>query len=209
MEAIAETIPAQNFNRHIVIIPSATKLYMSNDIPYQFRQNTDFLYLCGFQEPDSLLILENFGALPDHKSVLFVPKKDPVRELWEGSRSGIEGAVALTGVDETHNNEDIGEYLNKYLHSNKTFVAWYDHKTPSHVFFHNKYLADFVVANKKGFTENPKTLLHKLRLVKSKSEIELMKKTCDIAANAFKEVMKFSYPGVSSFENWLPVFYFI
>ena len=120
MEAIAETIPAQNFNRHIVIIPSATKLYMSNDIPYQFRQNTDFLYLCGFQEPDSLLILENFGALPDHKSVLFVPKKDPVRELWEGSRSGIEGAVALTGVDETHNNEDIGEYLNKYLHSNKT-----------------------------------------------------------------------------------------
>ena len=99
MEAIAETIPAQNFNRHIVIIPSATKLYMSNDIPYQFRQNTDFLYLCGFQEPDSLLILENFGALPDHKSVLFVPKKDPVRELCiGGSRGGREGRTPPLGV---------------------------------------------------------------------------------------------------------------
>ena len=198
MDAIANTTPAQHIHRHIVIIPSATKLYMSNDIPYQFRQNTDFLYLCGFQEPDSLLILENSGFLPDHKSVLFVPKRDPTRELWEGARSGIEGTRMLTGVDEAYNTEDLGGYLKKYLHSsNKPFIIWYDHKTPSHVLFHNKYLADFIVSNKKGFTENPKTLIHRLRLVKSKSEIKLMEKTCDVASNAFKEVMKFSKPGVS------------
>ena len=199
MNAIANTAFGQHFERHIVIIPSATKLFMSNNIPYQFRQNTDFLYLCGFQEPDSLLILESSGNLPEHRSVLFVPKKDPARELWEGPRSGIEGATVLTGVDEAYNSDYLSEYLNKYLYLNtKGFITWYEHRTPCHTQFHNKYLADFVMANKDGFTENPKSLIHKLRLVKSKSEISLMKKTCKIASSAFKDVMKFSTSGVST-----------
>ena len=199
MNAIAKTAFGQHFQRHIVIIPSATKLYMSNDIPYQFRQNTDFLYLCGFQEPDSLLILESSGNLPEHRSVLLVPERDPVTELWEGARSGTEGATILTGVDEAYSTDELSQYLNKYLHgSNITrFVSWYDHIRPTHVMFHNKYLADFVMANKDSFTENPRSLIHKLRLSKSKDEIALMKQTCKIASNAFKEVMKFSTPGVS------------
>ncbi len=49
MEEIATTHAGQQFNNHVVLIPSATKLYMTHDIPYQFRQNTDFLYFSGFQ----------------------------------------------------------------------------------------------------------------------------------------------------------------
>ncbi len=196
MEAVANSPAAQRFQKHIVVVPSATKVYMSANIPYVFRQNTDFLYLCGFQEPDSLLVLENTEKnLPDHTSVLFVPKKDPAREMWEGTRSGIEGAIKLTGVNEAYNSDDIGQYLRNFA-QHEPFIAWYDHLRPVHVGFHNQHLADFISANKGGFVESPRTLLHKQRLVKSPSEIALMGKTCNIAANAFKEVMKYSRPGV-------------
>ncbi len=161
----------------------------------------EFHYL---QEPDSLLVLEanDSQSLPTHKSILFVPKRDPAKELWEGARSGAEGAVQLTGVDEAYNTEDLYQYLNKYLHHNKAFVVWYDHRRPTHVVFHNKYLADFVTSNKYGFTENPKHLIHNIRMVKSDSEIKLMQKTCNIASEGFKEVMKFSQPGVSQFDSY-------
>ena len=46
----------------VALVPSAGKLYMAPDVPYPFRQNSDFLYLCGFQEPDSVLVLTNIGC---------------------------------------------------------------------------------------------------------------------------------------------------
>ncbi len=197
MRLVAATPVAQKLRRHLVLVPSAMKQFMTYDIPHHFRQNTDFLYLCGFQEPDSLLLLEADGTLPEHKSVLFVRAKDAAKELWEGSRSGVDGAVRLTGVDEARSIDELQQSLNKYLNDGEPFVVWYEHRTPAHVLFHNKYLADFIVANKGGFTEDPKSLLHSLRVVKSSREVALMEKTCDIAANAFNEVMKFSRPGVS------------
>ena len=63
-------------SQHIIIIPSACEQYMTYDIRYIFRQNTDFLYLSGFQEPDSVLVMiGNNSDMPDHTSILFVREK--------------------------------------------------------------------------------------------------------------------------------------
>lgn len=69
---------------------------------YRFHQSTELLYLCGFMEPDSVLLLDADGesSLPDHKAVLYVRPRDPFRELWDGPRAGTEDAVDFTGVDE-------------------------------------------------------------------------------------------------------------
>lgn len=105
---------------HTVILLSNPTYYMSNDIPYIFHQDTNFLYLCGFQEPDSILVLQSIPgkALPSHKSILFVPRRDPSRELWDGPRSGTDGAIALTGVDEAYTIEEFRHLVAK-LKGNK------------------------------------------------------------------------------------------
>lgn len=198
MEKISKTARASSNNNHIVIIPSAPKVYMSHDIPYPFRQNTDFLYLSGFMEPDSVLLLEaNADALPNHKSTLFVPKKDAQKELWEGARSGKEGAVLLTGVDDACNTEDLQQYLSQYRQSHSSYVAWYEYRKPTHLSYHMKLLSDFFKDNTYGFLESPKNLLQQLRLLKSPAERELMYQSNRIASEAIKETMKFSKPGIN------------
>ncbi|CAB0012824.1 unnamed protein product [Nesidiocoris tenuis] len=71
---------------HVVLVPSATVRYMSDKIPYVFRQNTDFLYLTGCQEPESALIMV---VRPDGSfhSLLFVRESNAHAELWEGPRT--------------------------------------------------------------------------------------------------------------------------
>lgn len=90
---------------------------MTNDIPYPFHQNQDFLYLTGIMEPDSALVMYGSGK-PD-QVVLFVPRRDPARELWDGPRSGKDGAAALTGLERVHSTEELGVVL-KSLKGKKT-----------------------------------------------------------------------------------------
>lgn len=94
---------------HIVIVLSHPVRYMTNDIPYPFHQNQDFLYLTGIQEPDSALVM--FGSGRPDQAVLFVPRRDPARELWDGPRSGRDGAAALTGLERVHCTEELGVVL--------------------------------------------------------------------------------------------------
>ena len=62
--------------QHVVIIPSGCEQYMTYDIRYVFRQNTEFLYLTGFQEPDSVLVMIGTKSdMPNHTSILFVREK--------------------------------------------------------------------------------------------------------------------------------------
>ena len=185
---------------HIVIIPSASKVFMTHDIPYQFRQHTDFLYLSGFQEPDSILILESSStdSLSNHRSTLFVPRKDARKELWEGPRSGASGAIELTGIEHAYNSDELPDYLNCYLKDHRGFVTWYDYQKPAQLDFHMNQMRFFLreASIRPGMLENPRKLIQSLRVIKSPSEIALMQKSCDIASRAFREVMRYSHPQV-------------
>ena len=183
--------------RHIVIIPSATKQYMTEDIPYPFRQNSNFVYLCGFQEPNSILVLESGEAWPSHMATLFVPKKDPHKELWEGARSGMEGATELTGVENAYNIEDLERYLQTYEKADQTGVVWYNYQNPSHREPHVKCVETFVKKHQTGSVQNPNILIQLLRVLKSPAEAALMQQSCDISSEAYKKVMAYSHPGVS------------
>ena len=79
----------------IAIVPSASIRYRNRDTEYPFRQDSDFYYLTGFEEPDSVLVLAP-GAEPG-ATVLFCPERDPAREQWTGERLGPERAAASAG----------------------------------------------------------------------------------------------------------------
>lgn len=115
MSLIHKETQGQSGTDQTVVLLSNPTYYMSNDIPYTFHQDNNFLYLCGFQEPDSILVLQSLPGkqLPAHKAMLFVPRRDPSRELWDGPRSGTDGAIALTGVDEAYTLEEFQHLVPK------------------------------------------------------------------------------------------------
>lgn len=71
----------------VILVPSSPIHYMTEKIPYVFRQNTDFRYLTGCLEPDSalLIVIESENKF---RSTLFLREKNNHSELWEGPRTG-------------------------------------------------------------------------------------------------------------------------
>ncbi|XP_007502625.1 xaa-Pro aminopeptidase 3 isoform X4 [Monodelphis domestica] len=174
-----------------VILLSNPTFYMSNDIPYTFHQDNNFLYLCGFQEPDSILVLQSLPdkELPAHKAVLFVPRRDPSRELWDGPRSGADGAVALTGVDEAFPLEEFKHLLPKL--TAETSTVWYDWNKPSHSQLHCDYMHPLTEAKarSKNRVRTVQHLVQHLRLIKSPAEIALLQGAGRLTSQAFIETM--------------------
>ncbi|KAL0992942.1 hypothetical protein UPYG_G00101300 [Umbra pygmaea] len=185
IEAQADRLgPSASSTKHVVIVLSHPIRYMTNDIPYPFHQNQDFLYLTGILEPDSALVLCGTGR-PD-QAILFVPRRDPSRELWDGPRSGKDGATALTGLERVHCTEELG----LILRSLKGSTVWYDGSTPCHPELHQTHVRPVLEG---GPTLHPlRPLTHCLRALKSPAEIALMKEAGRITAQAFKKTMGMS-----------------
>lgn len=173
--------PSASSTEHVVVVLSHPTRYMTNDIPYPFHQNQDFLYLSGILEPDSALVLHGKGR-PD-QTILFVPRRDPGRELWDGPRSGRDGAAALTGIERVHSIEELGLVL-KSLNGS---LLWYDGSTPAHPRLHQAHLGPLLENG--AMPRNLRPLIHSLRAVKSSAEVALMQAAGHITSQAFRRTM--------------------
>uniref|UniRef100_D3TND4 Xaa-pro aminopeptidase n=1 Tax=Glossina morsitans morsitans TaxID=37546 RepID=D3TND4_GLOMM len=180
---------------HAVIIPSSTKKYMSDKIPYVFRQNSDFYYLCGCLEPDTVLMM-SIDDKNSIKSTLFMRPKDSHAELWEGTRTGVELASELFGVDESYPMENFRPILIKLLQQQKPLI-WYDSRV-SDLPQLNKQIVNVLDTTKsQEQLLSPIGLVHGMRLIKSPAEQDLMRRTCQIASEAINDVMRCTKPGHS------------
>ncbi|XP_022108080.1 probable Xaa-Pro aminopeptidase 3 isoform X1 [Acanthaster planci] len=201
MSAIGRSFSSASGSEHVVVVLSADKKYMTDDIPYPFRQNTSFLYLTGFQEPDSALVLESILGrnLPEHKATLFVQQRDPERELWDGPRAGTEGALQFLGIHECQPIGDFSEKLHSLASSKSELVAWYDVFKPPHAALHKEVQETFVQqCRNRGHPVNIlENVLQSQRVIKSPAEQNLMQTSASVAANAIKDVMEFSQPGIN------------
>ena len=90
----------------VAVFPAAEVVIRNGDVEHDFRQDSDLHYLSGFDEPHSVLLLTNQHA--EHRSVLFVQPRDPAREIWDGPRAGVDGAVKDFGVDAAYNIDELG-----------------------------------------------------------------------------------------------------
>ena len=77
----------------VLVLPAAPELIRNNSVHHEYRQDSDFHYLTGFGEPDAVLVLA--PKHPEHKVVLFVRKRDPEREKYDGARAGDPAAELL------------------------------------------------------------------------------------------------------------------
>eukprot|EP00795_Rhopilema_esculentum_P010949 gene10949-19784_t len=196
---LSSTATGQNFEKHAVIMIGSPSKIMSGDIPYPFHQNADFLYMTGFKEPDAVMILERQQnqPFPDHNMIMFVKPRDRKREIWDGPVSGLDAAKDFFGATESYPISSLIAVIQR-KYGNNTHCMWYnlaDNSTNPKI--HSELISLF---NSDKFSYPAlHSLSHNtqmLRLIKSQSEIELMKKSAEIAGKAFSRVMLSTRPGL-------------
>lgn len=205
MENIKKNVTTNDpYRSQFVIIPSSSKVYMSDKIPYVFRQNTDFLYFSGCQEPNTILVLTAVGDT--FTSILFMNQKDQHSELWEGPRTGVEAAPDLFGVNTALPVTEFEKFFVSFVNEHKNSTIWYDDSAVLQTQLHTKLNELVKISNIQKFV-SPKILFHLVRSIKSQSEINLMQKSCDVASMAIKKTIQSSKPGMSEHQLFATVDY--
>ncbi|KAJ8734511.1 hypothetical protein PYW08_013761 [Mythimna loreyi] len=182
---------------HIIVIPAARKQYMSDKIPYPFRQSSDFFYLTGCMEPSAALVLVKPSQTDNFKSILFVHDKDSHAELWEGPRTGCAVAPKLFCVDEAQPVGQFGTFLNKMTQSTKPAVLWYNTESVADLEIQKAVQGALRGDNSNLTIADPQRALHFMRVIKSPAEIEVMKETCYIGSTSINMAMACTKSGIS------------
>jgi Xaa-Pro aminopeptidase len=182
----------------VALLGGAKLRIRSHDTDYPFRQDSDLLYLTGWEQPDALALFTQ------SRFVLFVQPRDPLMETWNGRRPGTEGAVAQFGADEAF---PIGELAAK-------LPGWIENRPRLfHTFGIDRELDEKVLAAladvrarvRRGVTApaeivSPHELIHELRLRKSESELAIMRAAADISREAHHAASRLAKPGVHEYE---------
>ena len=186
----------------IAIVTSAKEQQRSRDTEFPFRQDSDFYYLSGFEEPEAVLVL-----LPGRKHgqfLMFCRDSDPGMELWHGNRAGLEGVCEDHGADDAFPMGDIDEILPGLLEGRERVYysmgrsVEFDQQIMSWVNrIRSKVSAGAVPPGE--FTDLDH-MLHDLRLVKSAAEIRLMRRAGQISTTAHKRAMVHCKPGLYEYQ---------
>ena len=100
----------------VAVFFSAPVYRRNNDVEHEFRQDSDFFYLTGFDEPESALVLDGKKGT----FTMFVRPRDPAREIWDGPRAGVEGAKKSFGADEAYPIAEVEKSLPKLFADRST-----------------------------------------------------------------------------------------
>ncbi|MCA1557138.1 MAG: Xaa-Pro aminopeptidase [Acidobacteria bacterium] len=185
----------------VAIIPGSLEATRSNDTHYRYRQSSDFLYLTGFDEPESIAVI---APSREQKYTLFVRPRDPEREIWDGLRAGVEGAKEKFGADEAFPVEEFRDKLTDILNDAAHLYYRIGDGNPELDQAIINQIARMRAMGRRGITPpqsivDPGTILHEMRLIKTDEEIELMQRAADIAAEAHRMAMQESRPGVKEY----------
>jgi Xaa-Pro aminopeptidase len=197
---VSKTTPGAAF-----VFPSSTEVLRNPDVHHPFRQESNFYYLSGFEEPESWLVIAPKKSKPgSYRSVLFVRKRDPEMEIWDGERYGVEGALKVFGVDEAYLSEQFEEKACELL-------------SVSEALFYRVGLSENLDRRMQSVLErvrrsqgragksllpvlDPNEPVGEMRLFKSAEEIALLRKACEISAEAHRTAMREVRPGMNEYE---------
>ena len=178
-------------NGKAAIIPSASLVQHHADCEYPFRQNSNFWYLTGFDESDSIALFlshKNEGE----KFILFVNPKDSISEVWHGFRWGLDGAKEVFKADRSHSIKDFESLLPNYLKGadELVFSVGKNKRIESILLdIWSKQLEDLSRTGRApNAIRSPDVFLNEMRLIKSEYEIGRMREAAQISAEAHEFV---------------------
>jgi Xaa-Pro aminopeptidase len=179
----------------IAVVKAGSEATRNRDTEYEFRQDSDFYYLTGFEEPDSIAVLN--PAHPTERFVLFVRPKDKEQETWVGRRAGVEGAIVDFGADAAYPLSSFDAKLREYLLGAPT------------LFCVSGIVATLIdgVAKSRAFSDRTgrvapaviadlEPLVAELRLRKQEPEIALLRRASEISIAGHLAAMKEARDGL-------------
>jgi len=186
----------------ITLLASRPQYLRNGDVHYAYRQDSDFYYLSGFNEPESVMVL-----LPDQKGaqqILFCRETDPKKIMWDGPMAGTQGVVDHHGFDAAYDIQEIDQRMPGLLKGCEKVCF----KIGDNNEFDHK-IAQWIKAIETRHGQKSKApeefmsishVIHDMRLYKSPAEIKCLKKSADIAAAAHIQMMQSCQAGQHEFE---------
>jgi len=188
--------------RAALVLSSAPERLRNGDTDYKFRQDSDILYLTGFVEPGTTLVLR--PGHPETPFVLFVRPRDPAAETWTGRRAGVEGAVRDHGADAAFPAGELDAKLPELL-AGVDELHFPFGREPTLDATVSRALGRLRVAERRGRRAPTRLVdarlsVHELRLVKSPEEVAVQRRAAAITAEAHAAAMRAARPGVNEGE---------
>jgi len=190
----------------IAIFSAATSKVRSRDTEYRFCQDKYFYYLCGFNEPDAVLILIS-GAKKNKtlaNSILYCREKDQLAEIWHGKRLGTQQVNSTLLIDNAIDINKFDSTLCDYLDQKQQFY-WAQGESTQVDATISKSL-NKLRASERQDKLPPKQIidwrpvLDEMRLIKSEHEINLIQKAVDISILGHLKAMKSCHVGLMEYQ---------
>lgn len=181
----------------VLLLFSASLVTRNRDVEYKFRQDSDFYYLTGINEPDSILVLTH------DQSIFFCLPKDKTAEIWTGIRLGSRFIKKSLDLTECYENSEWGKKLPELL-LNKHTVYYFFGINPDR----DRLILEVshrVSSRARDGKVGPEKIiqpgfLHEMRLRKSKEEIRLIEESASITEEAHIRLMQEVRPGMNECE---------
>ena len=186
----------------LLIITAPQESTRSNDVHYHYRTSSDMLYLCGWEDPEAVFTAFN----KDGKwfTTLFVQPKDILQEIWEGRRPGTQGALENWPIDNAISHEDLNDSLSEMLVKCSRIIVKLGVDANVDALVDMEIKSTSRDRQKFGLGPvsiiDPSRMINELRLRKSESEIEMMRHSAKIAAQAHIQAMAHTKPGVGEWQ---------
>lgn len=185
-----------------LVLTAAPSQHKSADQDFRYRASNDLVYLTGFIEPESVLVLVRAGE--STRCTLFVRPRNKEREIWDGRRAGVDGAKRDFGVDEAFSVSELSDKLPQLLENQpRLFYGLNQHRPMDGVVFRalDKLRGGRGKADRRPDTiVDPARPLHALRRLKQPEEIDVLRTACAIATEAHSAAMKAVRPGMHEYE---------
>jgi Xaa-Pro aminopeptidase len=184
------------------ILPSAPVAIRSGDVEFIYRQDSDFYYLTGFEEPESVAVFS--PGHPDGEFVLFVRPRDRERETWTGRRAGIEGAIIDHGADKAHTIDELEKILPRYLEKSERvhYPLGLNEKLDERVLKMVRWAQAMRPRLGVGPTVliDPRDIIHEARLMKEEGELAAMRRAMEISGEAHRRAMLSARGGMKEWQ---------
>lgn len=186
----------------IMILPSAPEALRNGDAFYPYRQNSDFYYLTGFDEPEAVVVLAPHRKEGEY--ILFNRVRDRSKEIWDGPRAGQEGACNDYLADQAFPFSEFTSLLPGLLTGRESV----HYPLGIHRKFDKILLrgVNQIRAKVRGGFQPPISFvdvtpsIHEMRLFKSEDELNMMQKAVDITAEAHQRAMEICKPGMNEYQ---------
>jgi intermediate cleaving peptidase 55 len=173
----------------VSILASAEVRFKSGAVFYPYRQDSNFFYLTGFNEPESVAVIKKTGPeMGEYEFHMFVRPKDSKAEQWSGPWSGLDAARDVFNADHVYDINDLERSLPPLLSSNQN--VWINEEpTNSKLITRIRTILGQCSHRRGKVISATQPLVHQVRSVKSRAEVANMRKAGQLSGRAITKAM--------------------